>query len=154
MTFTALSDGTRRAMIHRLSRGAATVRELSEPFDLSQQMISKHRAYLVRAKLVVKEKRGRENLCALRAESVKTVSDWALRHRQLWEERFDRLDAVVQRMKEAEAEHGKQHRRRRLAHGCRAHFRRTARIRLESIYRTEVRAALVGIARLHLAVLP
>ena len=111
VTFTALSDGTRRAMIHRLSRGPATVHELSEPFDLSQQMISKHIAFLVRAKLVVKEKRGRESVCALRPESLKTVSDWAIRYRQLWEERLDRLDAVVHRMKETEAEHGKRHRK-------------------------------------------
>lgn len=111
VTFTALSDGTRRAMIHRLSRGPATVHELSEPFDLSQQMISKHIAFLVRARFVVKEKRGRESVCALRPESLKTVSDWALRYRQLWEERFDRLDAVVHRMKEAEAKHGRKNRR-------------------------------------------
>ena len=98
-------------MIHRLSRGPATVHELSEPFDLSQQMVSKHIAFLVRARLVVKEKRGRESVCALRPESLKTVSDWALRYRQLWEERFDKLDAVVHRMKEAEAERGRKNRR-------------------------------------------
>ena len=85
------------------------MRQLSEPFDLSQQMISKHIAFLVRARLVVKEKHGRENVCALRPESLKKVSDWALRYRQLWEERFDKLDAVVHRMKEAEAKHGKKH---------------------------------------------
>ncbi len=87
-------------MIHRLSRGPATVHELSEPFDLSQQMISKHIAFLVRASLVIKEKRGRESVCALRPHTLKTVSDWALGYRQLWEERFDNIDAIVHRMKE------------------------------------------------------
>jgi DNA-binding transcriptional ArsR family regulator len=111
VTFTALSDETRRKMIHRLARGPATVHELSEPFDLSQQMISKHIAYLVRAKIVEKVKRGRESVCMLRPQSLKTVSEWTLNYRQLWEERFDKLEAVVHRMKEVEAQRGKRRRR-------------------------------------------
>src|SRR5712664_2542599 len=59
-TFAALSDPTRRAMIERLSHGPASVHGLTEPFALSQQMISKHIAYLVRARIVIKTKRGRE----------------------------------------------------------------------------------------------
>ncbi|MGA9245821.1 MAG: metalloregulator ArsR/SmtB family transcription factor, partial [Silvibacterium sp.] len=58
-TFAALSDPTRRAMIARLSRGPAPVHGLTAPFRLSQQMISKHIAYLVRARIVIKTKRGR-----------------------------------------------------------------------------------------------
>ena len=106
-TFAALSDPTRRAMVERLSRGPASVHVLTEPFALSQQMISKHIAYLVRARIVIKTKRGRESVCTLRPEAIKTVSDWAISYRQLWEERFDRLDAVVKRMKKAEVGHDK-----------------------------------------------
>jgi DNA-binding transcriptional ArsR family regulator len=102
-TFAALSDPTRRAMIERLSLGPASVSGLTEPFDLSQQMISKHIAYLVRARLVVKTKRGRESVCTLRPEAIKTVSDWATRYRRFWEERFDRLDVVLNQMKKEEA---------------------------------------------------
>jgi DNA-binding transcriptional ArsR family regulator len=102
-TFAALSDPTRRAMIERLSRGPASVHGLTEPFALSQQMISKHIAYLVRARIVIKTKRGRESICTLRPEAIKTVSEWAISYRQLWEERFDRLDVVVKEMKKAEA---------------------------------------------------
>jgi DNA-binding transcriptional ArsR family regulator len=98
-TFAALSDPTRRAMIERLSHGPASVHALTEPFALSQQMISKHIAYLVRAKIVVKKKRGRESVCRLRPEAIKTVSDWAGNYRRFWEERFDKLDAVVKQMK-------------------------------------------------------
>jgi DNA-binding transcriptional ArsR family regulator len=98
-TFTALSDPTRRAMIQRLSRGPASVHGLTEPFDLSQQMISKHIAYLVRARIVVKTKRGRESVCTLRPEAIKTVGEWAMSYRRLWEERFDKLDVVIQQMK-------------------------------------------------------
>ncbi|HEV2991536.1 MAG TPA: metalloregulator ArsR/SmtB family transcription factor [Candidatus Angelobacter sp.] len=108
-TFAALSDPTRRAMIERLSRGPASVHGLTEPFALSQQMISKHIAYLVRARIVIKTKRGRESICTLRPEAIKTVSDWAISYRQLWEERFDRLDAVVNQMKKAEVGHDKKH---------------------------------------------
>jgi DNA-binding transcriptional ArsR family regulator len=101
-TFAALSDPTRRAMIERLSRGPATVHGLTEPFALSQQMISKHIATLVRARLVTKTKRGRESICTLRPEAIKTVSDWAISYRQFWEESFDKLDAVLSRMKNEE----------------------------------------------------
>jgi DNA-binding transcriptional ArsR family regulator len=108
-TFAALSDPTRRAMIERLSRGPTSVHGLTKPFALSQQMISKHIAYLVRARIVVKTKRGRESICRLRPEAIKTVSDWAISYRQLWEERFDKLDAVVNQMKKMEASDDKKH---------------------------------------------
>src|SRR3984957_15620376 len=61
-TFAALSDPTRRAMIERLSHGPASVHGLTEPFALSQEMISKHIAYLVRARIVIKTKRD-ERVC-------------------------------------------------------------------------------------------
>ena len=108
-TFAALSDPTRRAMIERLSRGPASVHGLTKPFALSQQMISKHIAYLVRARIVVKTKRGRESICSLRPEAIKTVSDWAISYRQLWEERFDRLETVVKQMKKEEFGNDKEH---------------------------------------------
>ncbi|HZS70251.1 MAG TPA: metalloregulator ArsR/SmtB family transcription factor [Candidatus Acidoferrum sp.] len=108
-TFSALSNPTRRAMIERLSRGPAPVHELTEPFALSQQMISKHIACLVRARIVIKRKRGRESVCTLRPEAIKTVSDWAANYRRFWEESLDKLDAVVNQMKKAEVKNGKKH---------------------------------------------
>ena len=86
-------------MIERLSHGPASVHGLTEPFALSQQMISKHIAYLVRARIVIKTKRGRESVCTLRPEAIKTVRDWAINYRRFWEESFDKLDAVVNQMK-------------------------------------------------------
>ena len=86
-------------MVERLSRGPASVHGLTEPFGLSQQMISKHIAYLVRARIVRKTKRGRESVCTLRPEAIKTVSDWAFNYRRFWEESFDKLDVVVKQMK-------------------------------------------------------
>ena len=107
-TFTALSDPTRRALIERLAHGPVSVHGLTEPFALSQQMISKHIAYLVRARLVIKTKRGRESVCTLRPEAIKTVSDWAMRYRQFWEERFDKLEAVVNQIKKESSDGNKQ----------------------------------------------
>ena len=107
-TFMALADPTRRAMIERLSNGPASVRGLTEPFALSQQMISKHIAYLVRARIVIKKKRGRESICTLRPEAIKTVSDWAVSYRRFWEESFDKLDVVVNQMKKTEGRDDKE----------------------------------------------
>src|SRR5215813_6071653 len=108
-TFAALSDPTRRAMIKRLAHGPVSVHGLTEPFALSQQMISKHVAYLVRARIVSKTKRGRESICKLRPESIKAVSDWAISYRQFWEESFDKLEVVVNRMKQEEVRDDKKH---------------------------------------------
>ena len=108
-TFAAFSDPTRRAMIERLARGPASVHGLTEPFALSQQMISKHIAYLVRARMVIKTKQGRESVCTLRPEAIKTVSDWAISYRRFWEEGFDKLDAVLKEMKKKEVRDDQKH---------------------------------------------
>ena len=93
-------------MVKRLSRSRASVHRLTEPFALSQQMISKHIAYLVRARIVKKTKRGRESVCTLRPDAIKAVCDWALDYRRFWEESFDKLDAVLKGMKETELKDG------------------------------------------------
>jgi DNA-binding transcriptional ArsR family regulator len=108
-TFAALSDPTRRAMIERLSHGPASVHGLTEPFAVSQQMISKHIAYLVRARIVIKKKRGRESVCTLRPEAIKKVSDWTISYRRFWEESFDKLEVVVNQMKKTEVRDDKKH---------------------------------------------
>ena len=86
-------------MLERLSHGPATVHGLTEPFALSQQMISKHIACLVRARIVIKTKHGRESVCTLRPGAIKTVSDWAISYRRFWEESLDKLEVVVNEMK-------------------------------------------------------
>jgi DNA-binding transcriptional ArsR family regulator len=91
-------------MVHKLTLGPATIHALTQPFDLSQQMISKHVACLVRARIVVKHKRGRESLCSLRPATIKSVADWAIDFGRLWEERFEKLDALLQEMKDEETD--------------------------------------------------
>lgn len=92
-------------MVQRLSHGPLTVHGLTEPFALSQQMISKHVATLVRARIVIKTKRGRESLCTLRPEAIKPINDWAQDYRRFWEESFDKLDAVFKQRKDEEAQY-------------------------------------------------
>src|ERR1700757_1298336 len=104
-------------MIERLSRGPASVHGLTKPFALSQQMISKHIAYLVRARIVSKTKRGRESICKLRPEAIKTVGDWAFSYRRFWGESFDKLEVVVNQMKKEEARDDKKHGKRDRADG-------------------------------------
>lgn len=94
-------------MVHQLTLGPATVHALTQPFDLSQQMISKHVACLVRAHIVVKQKRGRESICTLSPAAIKSVADWAIDFRRFWEESLDKLDAVLQKMKDEETSHAR-----------------------------------------------
>src|SRR3974390_2065809 len=96
-------------MIEKLSHGPASLPGVTEPFARAQQMISKHIACLVRARIVAKTKSGRESICTLRPEAIKTVSDWAISYRRFWEESFDKLDVVVNQMKKAEVRDDKKH---------------------------------------------
>lgn len=104
--FAALSDPTRRSIVDRLSRGAATVNELAKPFDMSQQAISKHLAYLERASLIEKQRRGREQVCSLRPGAIKKVAEWADRYRRHWDESLQRMDALLVTLVEKEKRRG------------------------------------------------
>lgn len=98
----ALADPTRRAIVDRLRRGPATVGELAEPFDMSQQAVSKHLVRLEEARLIRKTRRGRQHVCTLNAAPIKDVLDWAGRYRRFWEESLDRLDDYLQELQARE----------------------------------------------------
>jgi DNA-binding transcriptional ArsR family regulator len=100
LTFVALSDPTRRSILNLLREGPATVNQLAEPFGISQQAISKHLAYLERAKLIEKRKEGRQQFCSLNPISLKEACDWMERYREFWEEAFDRMDVLLQDLKQ------------------------------------------------------
>jgi DNA-binding transcriptional ArsR family regulator len=95
LTFAALADPTRRSILARLSRGAATVGELAEPFAISQPAISKHLKVLERAGLIERGVRAQWRPCELSAQPLKEASEWIGGYRQFWEESFDRLDAYL-----------------------------------------------------------
>ena len=97
--FSALSDPTRRLIVDRLVRGNATVNEIAGPFPMSQQAISKHLAYLEKAQLIEKKRVGRQHYCSLKVEAIREVAGWAESYRKHWEERFTRLDALLEEIK-------------------------------------------------------
>jgi DNA-binding transcriptional ArsR family regulator len=105
ITFAALSDPTRRAILTRLAEGPLTVNAIAEPFKLTQQAISKHLACLEKANLIEKRKDGRQQFCQLKPEPLQWVSSWADKCREEWEFRFRKLDLVLESMKR-EKTHG------------------------------------------------
>lgn len=96
LTFSALADPTRRSILARLASGEASVTELAAPFKMSLPAISKHLKVLERAGLIARGREAQWRPCRLEPEALKTVADWVEEYRQLWEERFDRLDAYLQ----------------------------------------------------------
>jgi len=90
--FSALADPTRRAIVRRLASGEATISQLSEPFEMSFQAVSKHVQVLEHAGLVARTRRAQERPCRLRPEAMASASAWLGDYRQLWETSFDRLD--------------------------------------------------------------
>lgn len=90
-TFSALSDGTRRAIVARLADGEAPLSELAEPFDMSLTAVSKHLRVLSDAGLVDIEKRGRTRHCRLRGAPIKEAVDWLSKYESFWIDRFDAL---------------------------------------------------------------
>jgi len=105
-TLGALSDPTRRSILSRLAAGPATVGELAGPFRMSQQAVSKHLAYLERARLLEKRREGRSHVCTLRPEAFKEVADLVEHYRMFWEERFDRLGKYLRELESKEGKHG------------------------------------------------
>lgn len=92
LTFAALADPTRRAILSRLADGDATVNELAEPFAMSVQAISKHLAVLERAGLISKGRNAQYRPCHLEPESLAPAIDWIEQHRAVWTDRFTQLE--------------------------------------------------------------
>ena len=106
-TFAALADPTRRAILARLSStGQASVTELAEPFAMSQPAISKHLKVLERAGLISRGRDAQRRPSRLEAEPLAEATEWLERYRQLWEGNFERLDALLDEMKDKKSEKG------------------------------------------------
>ena len=103
LTFAALADPTRRAIVERLALGEATVNELAEPFAVTQQAISKHLKVLERAGLISRSRAAQSRPCQLETGRLDVAVDWISRHRRMWEERYDRLDAHLAALRRKQA---------------------------------------------------
>ncbi|WPZ36523.1 metalloregulator ArsR/SmtB family transcription factor [Thalassobaculum sp. OXR-137] len=90
-TFAALGDGTRRAILARLTQGEAALSEIAEPFEMSQTAVSKHVRVLSEAGLVRVSKRGRTRYCRLEAAPMKQAAEWLETYQKFWEGQFDAL---------------------------------------------------------------
>src|SRR2546425_13255219 len=92
VTFAALADPTRRAILARLSQGEASVTELAKPFDLSLPGVSKHLKVLQRAGLITQGRNAQWRPCRLDGTRLKEASEWVGEDRRFWDERFQRPD--------------------------------------------------------------
>ena len=98
-TFAALANSTRRAILARLSEGAATVNELAAPFEMTLPTISKHIKVLEHAGLIVRGRQAQYRPCALDATPLEEVSTWAEQYRPVWEARFDRMNEYLEQLR-------------------------------------------------------
>jgi len=104
LTFAALADPTRRAIIARLAAGQASVNELARPFAMSQPAISKHLKVLERAGLISRSREAQRRPRRLEAKRLEEADQWLERYRQLWEGNYQRLDALLEKLKTQESE--------------------------------------------------
>src|SRR3954465_13932711 len=95
LTFSALADPTRRAILARLTDGAATVKELSAPFAMSGPAVSKHLRVLEKAGLISRGQQAQWRPPPPGAAPIREVAEWAAGFRRFWEESGDRLDAYL-----------------------------------------------------------
>ena len=102
LTFSALADPTRRAILARLAQGEATVNQLAEPFALRLPTVSRHLKVLQRAGLVMQTRKAQWRPCRLEPAPLKDVADWVDRYRRIWDERLSRLDAYLIELQEKE----------------------------------------------------
>ena len=95
ITFAALADPTRRAILGRLARQEATVSELAEPFEISQPAISRHLRVLEEAGLITRGRDAQRRPSRIAAVPLREVADWVEQYRRHWDLQFDRLDAYL-----------------------------------------------------------
>src|SRR3954453_18723548 len=93
--FGALADPTRRAILARLKDGEASVAELAAPFAMSQPAVSRHLKVLEQAGLISRSRQATVRLSHLRAEPLRTATQWLAGYREFWNESFDRLDGLL-----------------------------------------------------------
>ena len=101
ITFHALADSTRRAILARLARGDASVAELAEPFAMSQPAISKHLRVLERAGLVSASQDAQRRPRRLEGQRLAEANDWLEKYRNAWEAHFARLDDLLEKVQRA-----------------------------------------------------
>ena len=103
VTFAALGDPTRLAILERLAKGDATVKELAEPFDVSMPAISRHLKVLEGAGLITRGRLAQSRPSSLRVEALEEPADWLATRREMWQGRLDRLDDHLRKLQRRDA---------------------------------------------------
>src|SRR5499426_880202 len=98
LTFAALANSTRRAILSRLAKGEATVNELAEPFNMSLPAISKHIKVLERAGLITQGQKAQYRPCMIDTAPLQEISKWTEQYRHIWDARFDQLDSYINQL--------------------------------------------------------
>ena len=106
LTFAALADPTRRAILTRLALGESSVKDLARPFKISLPGISKHLKVLERAGLIRRSRSAQWRPCQLEAAPLKETAEWIAHYRQFWEQSFDRLDDYLKELQKQEKKNG------------------------------------------------
>ncbi len=99
MTFAALANPTRRAILARLASGEVTVNELAEPFSMSQPAVSRHLKVLERAGLISSGSDAQRRPRKLEARPLAEATEWLVKYREFWEASFVRLDGLLNELK-------------------------------------------------------
>ena len=107
LTFGALADPTRRAILGRLRKGGASVTELAEPFDMSLPAVSKHLKVLETAGLISRGRDAQWRPARLEADRLREAAKWMERYRIFWEQSLDRLDQHLRELQREEKKHGR-----------------------------------------------
>jgi DNA-binding transcriptional ArsR family regulator len=102
LTFAALSDPTRRAILARLALGEASVKELAEPFSISAPSVTKHLKVLERASLITRSRDAQWRPCRLAAAPLRDVSEWVETYRKFWDQRMNLLDDYLSKLQTKE----------------------------------------------------
>ncbi len=111
LTFSALADPTRRAILKRLAAGPANVKELSRPFDMSGPAVCKHLRVLERAGLIRRSRDAQSRPCQIEAAPLKQVAAWTDGYRELWDASFDRLGGYLEELQKKESRGGRKKKR-------------------------------------------
>ncbi|MEO8660702.1 MAG: metalloregulator ArsR/SmtB family transcription factor [Bryobacteraceae bacterium] len=111
VSFGALSDATRRGVLEQLGRADASITALAEKFHMTLTGMKKHVGVLEQAGLVTTEKVGRVRTCKLGLRGLQEEAAWIESYRQLWAERFEELDMVVEELKQKEKVNGRKKRK-------------------------------------------
>ncbi|HET7060129.1 MAG TPA: metalloregulator ArsR/SmtB family transcription factor [Candidatus Saccharimonadales bacterium] len=97
--FGSLADPTRRDILRRVARSELTVSQISSPYDMSLAAVSKHLKILEQAKLVIKRRRGKQQLVRAAPQTLGEAEKYLESYRRLWEDRFDALDELLNKEK-------------------------------------------------------